>query len=169
MYILFVLVDQAVEAFAEQLDAGHKDSCSWRGNCCADSLVQFPPTLPSAIIGGYKDRCDGLLQFPFLPVVASSATETMRLTKSTKIDHLLAQPSGFFSGELGCKDDNNTGRKVSRDYSSCGHLPVSYSMLKNFLVQQLIFSRFLYALYLHLLDFLPMVGTKTYKSLWMGT
>ncbi|KAG6506518.1 hypothetical protein ZIOFF_031842 [Zingiber officinale] len=54
-------VDQAVETFAEQLDAGHKDSCSWRGNCCADSLVQFPPMLPSAIIGGYKDRCDGLL------------------------------------------------------------------------------------------------------------
>ncbi|XP_042411942.1 uncharacterized protein LOC122001324 isoform X1 [Zingiber officinale] len=115
-------VDQAVETFAEQLDAGHKDSCSWRGNCCADSLVQFPPMLPSAIIGGYKDRCDGLLQFPFLPVVASSAIETMRLTRSSKIDHMLAQPSGFFSGELGCKDDNNTSRKVSRDYSSCGHL-----------------------------------------------
>ncbi|XP_074560073.1 uncharacterized protein LOC141816134 isoform X2 [Curcuma longa] len=115
-------VDQSVEAFAERLDAGHKDCCSWRGNCCADSLVQFPPTLPSAIIGGYKDRCDGLLQFPFLPVVASSATETMRLTRSSKIDHMLAQPSGFYSGELGCKDDNNTSRKVSRDYSSRGHL-----------------------------------------------
>ncbi|KAG6506533.1 hypothetical protein ZIOFF_031857 [Zingiber officinale] len=81
-------VDQAVETFAKQLDAGHKDSCSWRGNCCADSLVQFPPMLPSAIIGGYKDRCDGLLQFPFLPVVASSAIETMRLTRSSKIDHM---------------------------------------------------------------------------------
>ncbi|KAG6513603.1 hypothetical protein ZIOFF_023935 [Zingiber officinale] len=83
-------VDQAVETFAKQLDAGHKDSCSWRGNCCADSLVQFPPMLPSAIIGGYKDRCDGLLQFPFLPVVASSAIETMRLTRSSKIDHMFA-------------------------------------------------------------------------------
>ncbi|KAG6466009.1 hypothetical protein ZIOFF_076234 [Zingiber officinale] len=93
---LVCTIDQAVETFAEQLDAGHKDSCSWRGNCCADSLVQFPPMLPSAIIGGYKNRCDGLLQFPFLPVVASSAIETMRLTRSSKIDHMLAQPSGFF-------------------------------------------------------------------------
>ncbi|XP_074582481.1 uncharacterized protein LOC141838799 [Curcuma longa] len=115
-------VDRAVEAFTEQLDAGHKDSCSWRGNCCADSLVQFPPTPPSVIIGGYKDRCDGLSQFPSLPVVASSAIETMRLTRSTQIDQFLAQPSGFFSGELGCKADSNAARKISRDYHSCGHL-----------------------------------------------
>lgn len=137
MYLLFVLVDRAVEAFTEQLDAGHKDSCSWRGNCCADSLVQFPPTPPSVIIGGYKDRCDGLLQFPSLPVVASSAIETMRLTRSTQIDKFLAQLSGFFSGELGCKADSNAARKISRDYHSCGHLHVSCSMLKFFLLHNL--------------------------------
>ncbi|WOL08942.1 hypothetical protein Cni_G17695 [Canna indica] len=114
-------VDCAVEGFTEQLDVGHKSFCPWRGNCCADSLVQFPPAPPSALIGGYKDRCDGLLQFSSLPVVASSAIETMRLTRNLQVDRFLSQPSTFFSGEVGCKADNMPGKKVSRDAPVCGH------------------------------------------------
>ncbi|THU52321.1 hypothetical protein C4D60_Mb10t02770 [Musa balbisiana] len=114
-------VDRAVEAFTDQLDAGHKVNCSWRGNCCADSLVQFPPTPPLALIGGYKDRCDGLLQFPSLPMIASSAIETMRLTRSAQIDRFLSQPSAFFSGELGCKADSTPGKRISRDPPFCDY------------------------------------------------
>ncbi|PWA77408.1 zinc finger, C3HC [Artemisia annua] len=84
------------EEFANQLDEGHNVTCPWRGNSCAESLVQFPPTPPSALIGGYKDRCDGLLQFPYLPVVAASAIEQMKLSRGPEIDRLLVQSAGFF-------------------------------------------------------------------------
>lgn len=90
----------AGEAFAEQLDSRHKVECPWRGNSCVDSLVQFSLTA-STLVGGYKDRCDSLLQFSTLPVIASSAIETIRLTRSVQLDHLLSQPPNFLSGELG--------------------------------------------------------------------
>nr|XP_029120875.1 uncharacterized protein LOC105046736 isoform X2 [Elaeis guineensis] len=114
-------VDHAGEAFAEQLDAGHKVTCPWRGSCCADSLVQFPPSPPSALIGGYKDRCDGLLQFHSLPIIASSAIEMMRFTRRNQIDRLLSQPHTFLSGELGCKADSTPGLEISRDDAFCSH------------------------------------------------
>ncbi|XP_020091545.1 uncharacterized protein LOC109712405 [Ananas comosus] len=110
-------VDRAVEAFAEQLDASHKVTCPWKGSSCADSLVQFPPTPQSALIGGYKDRCDGLLQFISLPMIALTAIETMRLTRSSQIDRLLSQPYTFLSGELGYKADSTPGLELSRDDS----------------------------------------------------
>ncbi|MBA0870774.1 hypothetical protein Goshw_017029, partial [Gossypium schwendimanii] len=61
-------VEDAGEAFSKQLNIGHKVSCPWRGNSCPESLVQFPPTPQSALIAGYKDRCDGLVQFQSLPI-----------------------------------------------------------------------------------------------------
>ncbi|KAG0477162.1 hypothetical protein HPP92_014003 [Vanilla planifolia] len=106
--------------FAEKLDSGHSISCQWRGNCCADSLVQFPPSSPSALIGGYKDRCDGLLQFPSLPVIASSGIETMKLSRNAQIDHFLLQ-SQFSSGELGFKADNMPVCEISREDALCPH------------------------------------------------
>ncbi|XP_059283176.1 uncharacterized protein LOC132036804 isoform X2 [Lycium ferocissimum] len=87
--------DVAGEEFAKKLDEGHKATCPWRGNSCAESLVQFPPTPPSALIGGYKDRCDGLLQFPALPIVAASVIEHIRVSRSSEIDRLLAQSQAF--------------------------------------------------------------------------
>ncbi|EPS72067.1 hypothetical protein M569_02691 [Genlisea aurea] len=94
--------DCAGEDFSKKLDEGHKISCPWIGNCCAESLVQFPPTPPSALIGGYKDRCDGLLQFPSLPVVATCAIELMRLSRGSEIDRLLTQTQ-FARNESGIK------------------------------------------------------------------
>lgn len=79
------------EDFGNQLDEGHNVSCPWRGNSCAESLVQFPPTPPSALVGGYKDRCDGLIQFPFLPLVATSALDQMKVSRGPEIDRFLAQ------------------------------------------------------------------------------
>ncbi|PPD95889.1 hypothetical protein GOBAR_DD07080 [Gossypium barbadense] len=59
--------EDAGQAFSKQLDVGHKVACLWRGNSCPESLVQFLPTPQSALIAGYKDRCDGLMQFQSLP------------------------------------------------------------------------------------------------------
>ena len=96
-------------------------TCPWKGNCCADSLVQFPPTPPSALVGGYKDRCDGLLQFQCLPVIASSAIETMRLSRGTQIDHFLSLSNTFSSGELGFRADNIPLSEFSREDAFCSY------------------------------------------------
>ncbi|XP_062188944.1 uncharacterized protein LOC133892274 [Phragmites australis] len=113
-------VANAGEAFAEQLDASHQNDCPWRGNSCADSLVQFHIT-PSALVGGFKDRCDGLLQFISLPVIASSAIESMRLTRSAEIDHVLSQSVTILSGELGYKTDSTTGIDINHQDETCGY------------------------------------------------
>ncbi|KAL3821303.1 hypothetical protein ACJIZ3_007208 [Penstemon smallii] len=94
--------DGAGEDFSKRLDEGHKVTCPWIGNCCPESLVQFPPTPPSALIGGYKDRCDGLLQFPSLPIVAASAIEQMRVSRRVEIDRFLVQAQ-FAGSESGIK------------------------------------------------------------------
>ncbi|XP_006650690.2 uncharacterized protein LOC102700693 [Oryza brachyantha] len=112
-------VSNAGEAFAEQLDASHHNSCPWRGNSCADSLVQLHLT-QSALIGGFKDRCDGLLQFTSLPVIASSAIENMRLTRSTQIERLLSQSIAFLSGELSYKAESTPGIDIQQD-ASCSY------------------------------------------------
>ncbi|CAN8304914.1 unnamed protein product [Cochlearia groenlandica] len=83
------------EEFSKQLDSAHESSCPWVGKSCPESLVQFPPTPPSALIGGYKDRCDGLLQFYSLPIVSLSAIEQMRASRRPQIDRLLAYPQVY--------------------------------------------------------------------------
>ncbi|CAI0544904.1 unnamed protein product [Linum tenue] len=95
-------VEDAGEDFAKQLDAGHEANCPWRGHSCPESLVQFPPTPQSALIGGYKDRCDGLLQFQLLPIVASSAIELMRVSRGPLVDRFLSQSQNptFEGGDL---------------------------------------------------------------------
>lgn len=123
-FVCSVLVTNAGEAFAEQLDASHKNSCPWRGNSCADSLVQLHLT-QSALIGGFKDRCDGLLQFLSLPVIAPSAIENMRLTRAAQINRLLTQSISFLSGELGYKAENTPGVDVHQG-SSCGYSRVCF-------------------------------------------
>ncbi|EAZ02787.1 hypothetical protein OsI_24913 [Oryza sativa Indica Group] len=113
-------VANAGEAFAEQLDASHLGDCPWRGNSCADSLVQFHLT-PSALVGGFKDRCDGLLQFISLPVIAKSAIESMKLTRSPQIDCVLSQAITILSGELGYKTDSTTGIDINHQDESCSY------------------------------------------------
>ncbi|KAF5752722.1 hypothetical protein HS088_TW01G00638 [Tripterygium wilfordii] len=103
-------VENASEAFAKQLDEGHKVTCPWRGNSCPESLVQFPPTPQSALIGGYKDRCDGLLQFQCLPIIAASAIEQMRVFRDSQMEHFLSQ-----IGEVDFKTDGISEVETSRD------------------------------------------------------
>ncbi|KAM7259135.1 hypothetical protein ACFE04_014876 [Oxalis oulophora] len=91
--------DDAGEVFAAKLDTGHKVACPWRGNSCPESLAQFPPTPQSALIGGYKDRCDGLLQFQILPIIVTSAIEKMQMSRGPQIDRLLSQIHNLIAGE----------------------------------------------------------------------
>ncbi|KHN38155.1 hypothetical protein glysoja_007197 [Glycine soja] len=103
--IVMAKAQNASESFARQLDSGHKVNCLWKGNSCPESLVQFPPTPPSALIGGYKDRCDGLVQFHSLPVVAISAIELMSVSRGPQIERFLSQSQNFMSGEVDIKPD----------------------------------------------------------------
>eukprot|EP01018_Ginkgo_biloba_P030803 Gb_12594 [translate_table: standard] len=107
--------ESASEAFAEQLDTGHRVVCPWRGNSCAESLAQFPPTPPSALVGGYNDRCDALLQFSALPVVSGSAIERMKFCRGPQIDRILAQLQPIIISESSGRADNMPGAEFSRE------------------------------------------------------
>ncbi|QHO28840.1 Nuclear-interacting partner of ALK [Arachis hypogaea] len=113
--------DGSNEELSKQLDRAHKATCPWRGNSCPESLVQFPPTSPSALIGGYKDRCDGLLQFYSLPVVSPAAGEHMRVTHNSQIDRFLAQSQSQTAGEIGYRESASgmgfAGEQALRSYS----------------------------------------------------
>ncbi|CAL0326441.1 unnamed protein product [Lupinus luteus] len=119
--------DTSSEELPKLLNEGHKVGCPWRGDSCPESLVQFPPTSPSALIGGFKDRCDGLLQFYSLPIVSSSAVEQMRFTHSPQIDRFLAQLQVPTAGELRYRVDSAsgmgvTGEQVFHSYSNAQKL-----------------------------------------------
>ncbi|KAM5587592.1 hypothetical protein ABKV19_006169 [Rosa sericea] len=112
-------VQNAGEAFVKQLDSGHKVACPWRGNSCPESLVQFPPTPQSALIGGYKDRCDGLLQFHSLPKVAASVIEQIWVSRGPQIDRLLSQSQNFMAGDVDVKPESIPEFESSRDGAIC--------------------------------------------------
>lgn len=115
---IFGEADASSEELSKQLDRGHKINCPWRGNSCPESLVQFPPTSHSALIGGFKDRCDGLLQFYSLPIVSSSAVEQMRVTHGPQIDRFIAQLQIQTAGELGYRAETSlTGEQAPHSYS----------------------------------------------------
>ncbi|XP_022715492.1 uncharacterized protein LOC111274827 isoform X1 [Durio zibethinus] len=110
--------EDAGEAFSKQLDVGHKVACRWRGNSCPESLVQFPPTTQSALIAGYKDRCDGLLQFQSLPVIAASAMEHMRVTRGPQVDRLLSQMQNY-TAEFESRSETIPELDNARDVAFC--------------------------------------------------
>ncbi|XP_044496392.1 uncharacterized protein LOC123218813 isoform X2 [Mangifera indica] len=110
-----VEVEEAGEAFSKQLDSGHKVNCAWRGNSCPESLVQFPPTPQSALIGGYKDRCYGILQFQSLPIVSTCAIEQMRVLQGPQVDRFLSSSQNITAGEVDVKSDSILELETSRD------------------------------------------------------
>ena len=81
--------------------------------------MQFPPAPPSALIGGYKDRWDGLLQFLSLPVVAASAIEKMRVSRGPEIERFLVHSQAFTAGESGFKAENISGMEKTREEAFC--------------------------------------------------
>ncbi|KAF9609869.1 hypothetical protein IFM89_018854 [Coptis chinensis] len=107
-YLSTLTANNAGKAFAKQLNVAHGTSFPWRENSSAESLVQLPPTPHSALTGGFKDRCDGLLQFVSLSVIAASTIGLMRLSQSSQIDRLLAQSetlagvTGYVQGIYSC-------------------------------------------------------------------
>lgn len=88
----------AAQAFAEQLDTSHKPLCPWKNISCAESLVQFPPTPPPVLLGGYIDRCEALLQLSALPVVSGAAIKQMKMARGLHIDGLLSEPPPSMPG-----------------------------------------------------------------------
>ncbi|XWS16011.1 hypothetical protein CRYUN_Cryun34aG0050100 [Craigia yunnanensis] len=110
--------EDAGVAFSKQLDVGHKVACPWRGNSCPESLVQFPPTPQSALIAGYKDRCDGLLQFLSLPVIAASAMEHMRVSRGPQVDRLLSQLQNYMA-EIESRSESIPELDNARDGAFC--------------------------------------------------
>ena len=123
--------------FVVQLDSGHSVYCPWRGNSCADSLVQFPPTPPAALIGGYKDRYGGLLQFKCLPLIAPSAINRMRQSRAAQIDCLLSQSYAFLAGELSLRMENMDGAEVQ-----CEEVSSAYNQVRNILHVAYFFYQF---------------------------
>ena len=81
--------------------------------------MQFPPAPPSALIGGYKDRWDGLLQFLSLPVVAASAIEKMRVSRGPEIERFLVHSRAFTAGESGFRAENISGMENTREEAFC--------------------------------------------------
>lgn len=88
--------------------------------------MQFPPTPPSALIGGYKDRCDGLFQFHYLPIVAASTLDLMRVSRGPEIDRFLLQSYTNTAGESGCKADIASGSNNNREEALCIYSRVRY-------------------------------------------
>lgn len=126
LYYFPLIAECAGEEFAKKLDGGHRINCPWRGNICAESLVQFPPTPPSALIGGYKDRCDGLLQFLSLPIVAASAIEQMKASRNLELERFLDQLQDFTVGDSGLKADVMPQTETNREEISCVYTRVRY-------------------------------------------
>ncbi|KAE8696326.1 IAP-like protein 1 isoform 6 [Hibiscus syriacus] len=111
-------VEDAGDAFSKQLDVGHKVACPWRGNICPESLVQFPPTPQSALIAGYKDRCDGLMQFQSLPIIAESALENMQASRGPQVDHLLSLLQNYMA-EFESRSESVPELDTTRDGAFC--------------------------------------------------
>jgi len=163
--IVIAKAQNASKSFARQLDLDHKVNCPWKGNSCPESLVQFPPTPPSALIGGYKDRCDGLVQFHCLPVVAISAIELMSVSCGPQIERFLSQSQNFMSGEVDIKPDIISELQNSQDEAYCLYSRVSFFFTFLCLVNTLVAT--LSHAYFLLMYFL-LAGTEAYKPLWVG-
>nr|DAD35221.1 TPA_asm: hypothetical protein HUJ06_005861 [Nelumbo nucifera] len=81
-------VEKAAAVFSLKLDNGHKLLCPWIDNACDEAVAQFPPTAAPALVDGYRKRSRALLGLSALPVISSSAIDSMR---SPQLEHFLKQ------------------------------------------------------------------------------
>ncbi|XP_030521647.2 uncharacterized protein LOC115734832 isoform X2 [Rhodamnia argentea] len=79
-------VEKAALVFSLKLDNGHKSLCPWIDNACDESLAQFPPTPPPVLVNQFRQRYISLLQLLALPVISSSAIQSMM---SPQLDNFL--------------------------------------------------------------------------------
>ncbi|XP_074277975.1 uncharacterized protein LOC141601578 [Silene latifolia] len=82
-------VEKAALVFSLQLDSGHKPLCPWIDNDCDESLALFPPKPAPLLVDEYKERSSALLQLSALPLISSSAIESML---NPQLEHFLKQP-----------------------------------------------------------------------------
>ena len=78
-------------------------------------MGQFPPTSPSALIGGYNDQCEALLQLLALPVISGSAIDRMKLCRGSQIDRILAEQQPVIVSESSGRADNMLLAEFSRE------------------------------------------------------
>lgn len=98
MKLFFVVsVEKAALVFSLKLDSGHKLLCPWIDNACDETLAQFPPTTPPALVDKFRERCSALLQLLALPVISSSAIEHMR---NPQLEQFLEQSSILEYGDI---------------------------------------------------------------------
>ncbi|KAJ4973739.1 hypothetical protein NE237_006913 [Protea cynaroides] len=83
-------VEKAAAVFSLKLDNGHKQLCPWIDNACDETLAQFPPTPPPALVDAYRERSSALLELSSLPMIAPSTVDYMR---SPQLDRFLEQSS----------------------------------------------------------------------------
>jgi len=121
--------------------------------------VQFPPTSQSALIGGYKDRCDGLLQFHYLPVVAISAIELMRVSRGPQIERFLSQSQNFMSG-TDFKPENISELESSQDEAYC-----SFTRVRHF---HILFISVVYMIHLWLCYLVICLFSVHVSSFWQA-
>ncbi|XVF40084.1 hypothetical protein PTKIN_Ptkin01aG0083600 [Pterospermum kingtungense] len=62
-----------------------------------EARLQFVSSLSWTASEGYKDRCEGLLHFQSLPVIAASAIEHMRVSRGPQVDRLLSQLQNYMA------------------------------------------------------------------------
>ncbi|KAH9625756.1 hypothetical protein KSS87_022309 [Heliosperma pusillum] len=96
-------LEKAALVFSLQLDSGHKPLCPWIDNECDESLALFPPKPAPVLVDEYKERSSALLQLSALPLISSSAIESMQ---NPQLEHFLKQ-----SGAVEC----GTGPKESTE------------------------------------------------------
>ncbi|XP_042504740.1 uncharacterized protein LOC122081613 isoform X2 [Macadamia integrifolia] len=83
-------VEKAAAVFSLKLDNGHKQLCPWINNACDESLAQFPPIPPPALVDAYEEHSSALLRLSALPMISPSTIDYMR---SPQMDCFLEQLS----------------------------------------------------------------------------
>ncbi|KAE8694718.1 C3HC zinc finger-like, putative isoform 2 [Hibiscus syriacus] len=134
--------EKAASVFSLKLDSGHKLICPWIDNACDEKLAEFPPTVPADLVDKFRARSNSLFQLIALPVISSSAIESMR---SPQLEEFLRQPlmvdclkgnaefSQFESIEDGSAVDSaNLYYQAQKLVSLCGWEPCPLPYVVNF-------------------------------------
>lgn len=85
-------VEKAALVFSLKLDNGHKLLCPWVDNACDEALAQFPHMPAASLVDNYKKRYAALMQLLALPVISSSAIDSIRIPQ---LDDFLNESSSI--------------------------------------------------------------------------
>ncbi|GAB4813057.1 hypothetical protein N2152v2_000103 [Parachlorella kessleri] len=85
---------QMAGRYAKQLIEAHDTSCPWRTNCCAASLLQFPPLTQEAVREDFRKRSASLQRLVCLPPLAQEAYDQIAARHGQALDQLLLEGPG---------------------------------------------------------------------------